>query len=269
MTKTISAAANPAMVNNLVSQAMVEEPKQEKATIINPTDNFVTLPGGYLTPAGELVTDAEVRELTGKDEEAISRANSTGKALLTILQRGTVRVGNERADEQLLDRLLSGDRDTLLLGILKATFGYDCDVPTYCGSCDEFKVVSVDLNTDIKIEPLKDKINDRVFTVEGKKNVFTVQLPTGVTQKELIFNADKTVPELNTILLENTVIKIDNNPVLSKLQVQNMGLVDRKTVVDELNKRMIGPKFEDITVTCPDCESEVTVPINLGTLFRF
>jgi hypothetical protein len=116
---------------------------------------------------------------------------------------------------------------------------------------------------------MEDPINDRVFTVEGKKNIFTVQLPTGITQKELLLNADKTVPELNTILLENTVVKINNNPVLSKNQVQNMGMVDRKKVIEEINNRVIGPKFEDLTVTCPDCESEVTVPINLGTLFRF
>jgi len=269
MTNTISAAANPALANNLIAQATAERPEAKTATILNPTENIVTLPGGYLTLAGELVTEAEVKELTGKDEEAIARANTTGKALLTILQRGTVRIGEEKTTESLLDRLLSGDRDTLLLGILKATFGNDCNVPSYCSSCDEYKTVTVDLTEDIKIGTMEDPINDRVFTVEGKKNIFTVQLPTGITQKELLLNADKTVPELNTILLENTVVKINNNPVLSKNQVQNMGMVDRKKVIEEINNRVVGPKFEDLTVTCPDCESEVTVPINLGTLFRF
>ena len=269
MTQTISAAANPALANNLIAQATAEKAEVREAKILNPTENIVTLPGGYITFAGEIVTEAEVRELTGKDEEAIARASNTGKALLTILQRGTVRVGDERADEKLLDRLLSGDRDALLLAILKATFGNECNVPTYCPSCDEFKTVAVDLTEDIKVNFLNDPIADRVFQVEGKNNMFTVQLPTGVTQKELIMNSDKSVPELNTILLENTVVKIDNNPVLSKLQVQNMGMVDRKKVVDEINKRVIGPKFDDLVVTCPDCESEVTVPINLGSLFRF
>lgn len=269
MTKTINAAANPALANQLATQATAEQPVEQEAKIINPTETTVTLPGGYLTLAGELVTEAEVKELTGKDEEAIARATTTGKALLTILQRGTVTVGDEKVTEAILDRLLSGDRDALLLGILKATFGAECEVPSYCALCDEIKTVNVDLNTDIPVETLKDPIADRVFVVEGKKNTFTVQLPTGITQKELITNADKTVAELNTILLENTVIKIDNSPVLSKIQVQNMGIVDRKNVIDEINKRMVGPKFDDLIVTCPDCESEVTVPINLGTLFRF
>ena len=269
MTKTISASANPDLVNNLVSKALSEEPAQQEATILNPTDINVTLPGGYITPAGEVVTDAEVRELTGKDEEAISRAKSTGKALLVILQRGAVKVGNTRIDDSVLDQLLSGDRDALLVGIAKATFGNECEVPTYCRSCDEVKTVSIELDKDIEVTKLKDPINDRMFTVQGKKNVFTVILPTGITQKELILNADKTSAELNTLLLENTVIKIDNNPVLSKLQVQNMGIVDRQKVIEELNNRIVGPKFDDLKVTCPDCESEVTVPINLGTLFRF
>ena len=126
----------------------------------------------------------------------------------------------------------------------------------------------LDLNTDIKVTVLPDPMNDRVFTVQGRKNLFTVQLPTGVTQKEMINNSEKTTAELNTIMLENCVLKIDNSPVLSKVQVQNLGLTDRKNIIDEINSRLCGPQFDSVSVTCPDCESEVSVPVHLGTLFR-
>ena len=52
------------------------------------------------------------------------------------------------------------------------------------------------------------------------------------------------------------------------MQVQNLGIADRKLILQEINNRVPGPLFDDITVTCPDCESEVTVSINLGNLFR-
>lgn len=269
MTNTISAAANPALANNLITSALAEKPVQEEVKITPPSDTTVNLPGGYLTTTGEIISEAEVRELNGSDEEAIARASNVGKAILTILNRGTVRVGNQKADEKLLDQLLSGDRDMLVLGILKATFGNTVEIGSYCTGCDEVKEVQVDLNTDIKIKALVDPINDRVFTVDGKNHIYTVQLPTGVTQKEMLNNADKTSAELTTIMLENTVIKIDNSPVLSKLQVQNLGLVDRKQISDAINKRLCGPQFDAVKVTCPDCESEVSVPVNFGTLFRF
>lgn len=269
MTKTISAAANPAMANNLIKEVMTDKPKQVEVKITSPSDTSVTLPGGYITDAGEVITDAEVRELNGRDEEAISRSSNVGKAFLTILQRGVVRVGDQKVNEEILNELLSGDRDMLLLAIFKATFGNTPEVLAYCSICKETKTVNVDIDEDIPVRKLEDPIRDRVFTVYGKSSEFLVQLPTGITQRELILSSDKTAAELNTILLEKTVVQIDGAPVLSKFQAQNIGLVDRKTIIDEINKRIPGPQFDPLKVICPDCESEVMVPINLGTFFRF
>jgi hypothetical protein len=269
MTKTISAAVNPAMANNLINDALAEKPEQKVVQLQTPLDTLVTLPCGYLTAEGEVINEAEVRELTGKDEEAISRTSSLGKALLTILQRGTVRIGDEKADDRVLDQLLSGDRDMLLLSILRVTFGNNVTIPSYCSTCDEVMDAEIDLTSDVKVKILTDPIADRVFTVQGKNQEITVQLPTGKAQKELAMAADKTVAELNTMLLEHTVIRIGNSPVINKIQVQNLSVVDRKKIIAELNKRVAGPQFDDLTVTCPECESEVRVPISLGALFRF
>jgi len=269
MTNTISAAANPALANKAVQEAMVEKPQEVEIRITTPSDTVVNLPGGYITSAGEVTTEAEVRELNGRDEEEISKASTLGKALLTILKRGTVRIGNEPVTEQMLDKLLSGDRDMLLLGIFRATFGNVAHLGGYCGSCADTKDVDVEIDKDIKVKVLVDSLNDRRFTVKGKALEYTVELPTGVTQRELMLSADKTVAELNTLLLEQTVTKIGEAPVVSKMQVQNLGLTDRRKIVDEINKRVCGPQFEDLTLACPDCEGEVRVPISLGTLFRF
>ena len=270
MTNTISAAANPALANNMLQQAMNEKPTNDfNPEIKSPLETTVNLPGGFITPTGEVLRVAEVRELNGKDEEAIARAENIGKALLTILKLGTVKIGEMPAEDSVLDNLLSGDLDAILLGIVRTTFGNDIEVPTLCSKCGEYKTVSVDITADIPSKILTDPINDRVFTVQGKKNVFTVRLPSGHTQKQLINNADKNEAEQTTILLESTVIRIDDSPVYSKVQIQNLGILDRQKIVEQLTSRVAGPQFSDITVTCPDCEGEVTVSINLGTLFRF
>ena len=269
MTNTINAAASPALANQMLNKALNPAPQEVTPEITLPSDNTVDLPGGYITVTGEVIRTAEVRELNGRDEEAISKATNLGRALMTILQRGVVRVGTEESDDKILDQLLIGDRDQLLLGILKTTFGPKVEVKSWCDGCAEVKTVQVDVNSDIKVKVLVDPINDRVFTVKGKKNEFTVRLPTGFVQKKMIENMDKTSAELSTIVLEGSVIRIDENPVYSAQQVQVLSVSDRKKLIEEINDRAPGPQFSDVTVNCPDCEGEVLVPINLGSLFQF
>ena len=64
-------------------------------------------------------------------------------------------------------------------------------------------------------------------------------------------------------------MKIGESPVYSAQQVQALSIADRRKLIEEINTRAPGPQFDDVTVKCPDCESEVTVPINLGSLFQF
>ena len=267
MTNTISAAANPALANQMLNKALTETPKERTPEIVSPSDTTVELPGGYLNAAGEIIRTAEVRELTGKDEELISKTNNLGKAILTILQLGTVKIGNELATDKILDELLVGDRDAILLGILKATFGSKVKIPVFTNG--EEKLVEVDITTDIKTKILTDPINGRMFTVQGKTLEYTVKLPNGVVQREMINNMEKTSAELSTIVLENTVVRIGENPVYSKTQVQALSVIDRRTIIEEINKRAPGPQFEDVVIIDPETGSEVTVPINLGSLFQF
>lgn len=270
MENTISAASNPGLANQLLAQATAEpEQKVEAAKINTPSEVLVDLPGGYVTADGEVIRTAEVRELTGRDEEAIARSTNVAKALNIILTKGVVKVGNQEANERTLDNLLSGDRDALMIGIYRATFGETATVGGFCPECTEVKEVIVNVLEDIKFKTLLDPINDRVFPVQGKSVEYIVTLPTGTAQKELLSNMDKNVAELSTILLQNCVLEINGKAVLSKEQIRNLGLTDRKKINEAIAERNPGPQFEDIKVTCPECDGEVVVPINLGTLFRF
>ena len=209
-----------------------------------------------------------MRELTGKDEELIGKSGGGVKAFSTILRQATVSIGSERATEEMLDSLVIGDRDALLLGIYKATFGSEVELPGYCGSCGEFKTASIDLSRDVTTKVLADPIEDRTFTVSGRSKEFLVTLPTGALQKELATAPENNAGERNTILLKNTVLEIDGKPILGKAQIQSLGLMDRNKIATELAKRLPGPQFEDMILTCPDCSGEVVVPFNLGALFR-
>jgi hypothetical protein len=270
-TKTISAEQNPALANKLAAEALAPEKETiAPAAISTPSfNNLVTLPGGYLTMTGEVIREVEVKELTGKDEEAIARTNDASKLFNTIINRGTVRVGKEDADESILDRLLAGDRDEIVIGIFRATFGNEVDVNAYCSGCNESKVATVDVSKDIKSRVLLDPVEDRVFVVKSRGNEFKVTLPTGAVQKELLSSSGKSIPELTTMLLEQTVLEINGQPVFHAQQVRDLGLVDRRAISNAIAERNPGPQLEDVITECPDCGGKVVVPINLGTLFRF
>lgn len=265
----VSALTNPNLANNLVDQALaVSEAPVEPARITEPFNNTVNLPGGFITASGEIARVAEVRELNGRDEEALSKVQIVSRLFIGILSRAVVKLGVKNVTEEDLDSLLAGDRDALLLGIYKSTFGNTVEMYSYCTGCRDEKSVTIDLNTDIKTKVLIDPIEDRTFTIKGKSSEYLVTLPTGKTQKELSANPDRTMAELNSVILEQCVLEIDGSPILTKNQVKNIGLVDRRTLVDEIFSRNPGPQFDDLKIPCPQCGGEVVVPVNLGTLFR-
>jgi hypothetical protein len=253
--------------NNLIAQALTEPQVIEAPKIVAPTDILVDLPGGTIID-GEVVKTAVVRELNGRDEEAIIRADSSARMFSIVVNRATVSLGETKATDELLDRLLVGDRDALLLGIYRATFGDTAELSGYCDGCSEFKTVEVNVVEDIKYKILPDA-RETDFFVQGKNKEFRVSLPTGAVQKKILANSEATMAETLTTLLEQTVIQIDGKPVFGKSQIQALGLVDRRAIADEIANRNPGPQFDPIKVTCPDCESEVQVPISLGSLFRF
>lgn len=270
-TQTMNAGSNPDEANALISKVLEEKKSDvQEVQVKYPSDTVVTLPAGFIDPDGGVISTVEVRELNGRDEEYISKATTVGRVLNAVLSRGAVKVGEMPVTEEILNKMLAGDRETVLLGIHRATFGNPLEVNGYCQTCSEPKAVSIDLFEDIEIKTLKDPIADRTFKVKGRDHEYTVVLPDGATQKELQANIDnKSLAELSTILLQHTVTEIDGEIVFSKTAVQNMGLVDRRKVSEQIALRNPGPVFKDIEADCPDCGKEVVVPISLGSLFQF
>lgn len=266
----VKTAAGAQLNNDLINEVLNATETEEAQTLIitSPSDTSVDLPAGYITPDGEVAKVAEVRELNGRDEEALGKTGGGTKAYSVLLKRATVSIGGVPTTDEMLDGLLLGDRDALMLGIYKATFGNEVELPGMCGGCGEVKLVKIDLDTSVETKILVDPIEDRVFKVQGRKKEFLVALPTGAVQKELQAAGEKSAGERNTMLLQNTVMEIDGSPVISKAQLQDLGIMDRNAIADEISKRLPGPQFEDIYLPCSDCEGEVVVPFNLGALFR-
>lgn len=268
-TETISASNNPALANKLVAEATSAQEvaaPTPKVEVPLPPDTLVTLPGGLTDPFEGTITTAEIRELTGSDEEIIARIGDPGKALLTILERATVKIGDKPADKETLDALLAGDREALLLAIRVATFGSTVKIAPVCPSCGEEQNFEIDLVKDVETKTLDE--SDRVFTVDCKVGKVTVGLPTGGAQKALVNATNKNAAELDTILLKNCVESINGMPVLNIQQIRDLGLKDRRDLIKAITDRNPGPQLSEIKKSCTSCESEVSLPLTLADLFR-
>lgn len=253
------------LVSQFAQQAM-EEP-EKVITSRAPSDTTVDLPGGYISQDGTVVKTAEVRELNGADEEAISKAGSKAKALGVLLQRGLVKVGTEDATKEMLDSLLSGDRDAILIGIRKVTFGDELKAMVHCYSCNEDQETVVTLSEDVPVRELND-LKGRSWVIETKKGPVAVGLPNGLVQKKLMDNADKTSAEINTLLLSGCVMSVNGSPSMGAHTVLSLGMTDRANIVDEIIENNPGPRLGEVKKACKACGEDMNLPLSLLDLFQ-
>lgn len=237
-------------------------------------DSTVELPAGLIVD-GELFQTAEVRELTGEDEEKLAKARSAGNAskiISTLVQCGTVSIGDTPATEKVLNSLLQGDLDMLLLGIRRVTFGEEFEVFNMeCPACGEANDVKMTLS-QIPVKKL-DNPEQRVFTVDlrnGRKA--TVTLPTGALQLDL-FKKQYTLAEMNSITLASCVqtfidAKGNETPSNGLSDVKKLGLADRKALQEFIFDTQPGPRYDEVKAACHACEAEMLVPLSVGLLFR-
>lgn len=266
---TIDARLNPAAAQAALDQALSEpEPSAAPASTMpeveDAPDTSVTLVAGWYDRANELHTDAEVRELTGADEEALAKVKGNAKLLQTILERGTVRVGPEKATTAILDSLLVGDQTALLLAIRSATFGADVELEVICPHCSERQQTTVNLTKDVPVTPLE---GYRDFDVTLKVGTARVFLPTGKVQKKVIAAGDKTGAELNTLLLAECVHDIAGVPVTPE-RIRALSMRDRQALLTELASRLIGPRLEEVSLPCQSCSEDIALPLDMADLFR-
>lgn len=264
----LNAAAAAALAAAEVEPDPVAELTEDELVYELP-DTEVRLPGGYVTDDFEVFHTVEVRELTGADEEALAKATTVGRMLQVILERGTVKVGSLDANREVLDSMLMGDRDTILLGIRRATYGNDITFNVTCNSCNEAHNVLVDLTKDVKIRELADP-SDRNFSVKLRKgNYADVSLPNGKVHREVLSNTERPEAEMDTVLLAGCLEAIGGTPSRGEDTARKMGVMDRRTVLAEIAKRNPGPELMNVKKNCPNCNEEMNLALSLAALFRF
>ncbi len=239
----------------------------------------VTLPSGLILRDGSIATDAIVRELTGKDEEALARARTSTnpvRLIATLVECGTKTIGGITPTRDQILGLLAGDWLALIIGIRRATYGTTLDyAEVTCPHCGGLSDITIDLD-QIPNKNTIDTVAGRQFTLDlrhGRKA--QVAFPTGRDQDAVYEKPGLSMAERNTLTLTRCVQKIveaDGTIVdisLNSLYVRDvLSIADRRTIIDALMEREPGPRLEELSFQHDACGQEVATPLQVADLFR-
>jgi hypothetical protein len=263
------------LTTDQVDRAIGKATAEPEPTIDEPGEVTVDLPAGWLTPEGLLVTKATVRELNGYDEERLSRVDmqKNGAAYVTeLLVLGVEELGGQKPTKKILQELLIGDRDALVLGIRTATYGNEVEFKLTCPECDTESAIGVLLDEDVDVVRLEDPLVRRFDVKLRNGGTALVALLTGVAQEAVAADfVKKTTAEINTVMLAKSVVAINGKPVMGRNEdVQMLSAADRGTITDFIAEHQPGPQLnKEIPVPCAVCGNEFRILLGLPNLFRF
>lgn len=277
----VDAAQDPEHANAAASLAAQDD--SDQPLLAKAPSGLVSLPGGVLLEE-EYIQDCEVREMTGADEEAVSKPLQAGNLVRFVdmlLRSCTVRIGNHEGKpvERMLDTMLVGDRDMLVMAIRQATYGDSIRLDVTC----PFEGCGADFQVDYKLSvdvPVK-KLEDCPDVTDATKRRYDLPLPSGKvaivklidgSAQKAVYTPDtvkKTTAELNTLLLRECVLEIDGRPVRGLGPVrEDLSANDRKTLLKFLVENQPGPQYGEVTQECIECQEKFPLVLNVLTMFR-
>lgn len=240
----------------------------EEPALSLPPDMGVLLPVG-LERDGERIRHAEVRELTGADEERLARTQGYARYLDSLVTCGTVSIGDEPATPALLRGLMVGDREALILAIRIATFGTALTFTEFvCPHCGEKSDITVHLN-EIALRGAGWAESFEVTLRDG--SIATWRWPNG--HDHLLFDdSERSAAEANTLLLSRCLVSItkSDGTVLagSKQLALKLGVADRRALVSAISDHAPGPSYDEVRMVHDACGKEVPIVITIWDLFR-
>lgn len=246
-----------------------------------PPDDLVTLPGG-LVHKGDVIKHVVVRELNGEHEESMAKALKSTNIyhfLNTMIACGVARVGqlSEAESQAVLPDLLIGDRDEILLGIRRATYGDTVEVFNWsCPNCAGLvDAIEFNLAEDIDRGTLNDPATDTSFEIPLRRGAKArVRLATGAVQTAVYEMPDLSTPQRNDIMLSKCVEEYTDAAghkhivALAPSIVRKMSAPDRRTILEDLAERQPGPRYNEIKFRHEGCGEEVTLALGLTDFFR-
>jgi hypothetical protein len=232
------------------------------------------LPGGWLDPAGVCRQDAVVRPLRGRDEEWLyGLAPSTPQASIVtdLLLRCVARIGGMRVRRDVVRALSVGDRDYLVLAVLRTTFGDRLALVLNCAGPACGARMDVDLPLDavpVHRRPVRPSYPCRP---EAAGEVL-FRLPTGGDLEDVArWAAGRPPADAARALLVRCVLSVDGDSGRAADEALRSPAL---CAAVEAEIERVSPRVEsEVEAACPECGEPLTFEFDptaalLGEAFR-
>lgn len=238
------------------------------------------LPGGYLDEAGGLHREAELAQLSGREEELLAGTHDeAGPALVTrILSRCVRRIGGIRpVSEAVARRLLIADRQYLLLKLRELSFGervegtLSCPWPQCGARIDlDFTIGDVPVKRCDTVAPTyrldlppEAEFEDAAGT---RRRTLEFRLPDGADQEALAPVLARNPAEALTRLLERCVVGTSADGGDTAALVARLPSRARLEIERAMEER--APHLElQMELVCRECGRGFTAPFDLQDFF--
>ena len=252
------------------SENLMERAVSQDFNLADEEDSQVfELLAGYKDSDGVTHREFTLREITGKDEEAIHKSDTKGngsKVVSVILSRCVTSIGTltpkslgRQKWEELIKSLYTGDQDYMLTQLRKLSIGDEIELNHVCPNKD----CKAKLNTVISVDELEvvPFSGERVIEFElprgykDKKGVLhktgTMRLPTGLDREVLTPLAKTNLAKAETVMLTR-LCKFDDGAYVDEDVMGSLSIRDREYLQKLLQEHYFGVKLET-EITCDSC----------------
>lgn len=252
------------------SESLMREAVNQGISLVDDDSPVYEMLAGYKDKDGVTHTQFTLREITGKDEEAIHKAdvkNNGSKVVSVLLSRcvtsiGTLTpksVGGKQKWEEIIKSLYTGDQDYMLIQLRKISIGEEVTVNHVCPNkeckaklntvlgLDELEIMPFDGEREIDFElPRGYKDRKGVLHTTG-----TMRLPTGLDREVLTPLAKTNLAKAETVMLTR-LCKFDDGAYVDDDVMSSLSIRDREYLQKLLQEHFFGVKLQ-IEVTCDCC----------------
>ncbi len=217
-----------------------------------------------------------LREINGKDEEAISKndiKNNIGKVLNTLLSRCCLSIGTltkkdlgPKKWENLIKSLSVGDQDIMFLRLRKISLGSEMETTHECPSCGAALTTLYDTD-ELEIVPFNGKREIPFDLPRGYKDakgevhkLGVMRYANGLDREILAPLLVKNVGKARTSLLKRTCTFNSGIPITDDI-MSSLSLKDRDYLQKLSQDNLFGVNME-IEVSCTDCGEDFKGKLN-------
>jgi len=222
------------------------------------SEDVCILPGGLALDDGRCLSRAELRPLTGREEEWLAWHAAAPSAFVVtkLLCACLARLEDVKPDPELVRQLLVGDRDFLILQLRQMTLGEGFAAVLPCPACSARMDVDF-LARDVPVERRPQRAAVYTWHPEGRAErelPVRFRLPNGADQEAV---AEMPLAEAVKALLARCLIDDGGAPLANGEHTALIAEMDR-----------LAPQLElDLDLTCPECGHSFVTPFDTTTFF--